>query len=190
MKRDKVIKQIRKDYKAWTDPLHHLMGQTVGKKDGYRLTRAALTDSVLNGGLGDLDTLLTKAVDGDPGIDAVLCNWASILLYKLAETKPPPIEWFPKELAMLASAKLHDLANTPSRHRGTNTADFASRDYFIIKRVLYACKELGIKPTRNKSTGHRDSGCSIVAEALKVALNLEERVANEVWGKRSRFGVS
>jgi hypothetical protein len=186
MKRDKVIKQIRKDEKAWTSPVHLLMGSSVVKKEGYRLTRAALEKSVLDAGLGDLDGLLTKAADGDSEIDAILCHWASILLYKLAETKPPALEWFPKELAMLASAKLGELADAPPpRHKGTNEADNASLNYFIITKVLYACKELNIKPTRNRATA-RDSGCYIVAKAL----DRNERAIEEVWAKRGRFGIA
>jgi hypothetical protein len=88
MKRDKTIRKIRKDYKAWTNSLRLLMGQGVGKKDGYKLTRAALMDSILDTGLGDLDDLLTQAADGDAETEAVLCQMASILLYKLAETSP------------------------------------------------------------------------------------------------------
>ncbi len=183
MKRDKTIKRIRKDYNAWTDPLYLLMRQGVGKKDGYKLTRVALMDSILDDSLGDLDALLTQAVDGNPEIDAVLCRLASILLYKLAETEPPPLTWFPKELAMLASSKLLNVADAPPRrHRGTNSADKASRDYFITVSVMKACRELDLEPTRSVATGYRDSGCSIVAEAL----NLKESAVNKVWGKRAR----
>ena len=156
MKRDKVIKQIRKDYKDWTSSVRLLMGVGVGKWQGYLLTRSALMDSVL-GSSDDFDSLLTKALDGDHELEAVLCRIASNLLYKLAETDPPPLKWFPKELAMLASTKLLDLAmEPPPRHKGTNSADLASRDWFIIKSVIYACKELDLKPTRNRETGHRD----------------------------------
>jgi hypothetical protein len=182
MTRDEIIRKIQRDFKAWTSSLHLLMGQSVDKKDGYKLTRQALMNGVLD---ADLEGLLDRAVDGDAETEAVLCQMASILLYKLAETSLPPLKWFPKELAMLASSKLQVLANTPpSRHRGTNSVDTASRDYKIIEKVIEACKDLDLKPTRNVATGYRDSGCSIVAEAL----NLEESAVNEVWRKRKQFG--
>jgi hypothetical protein len=197
MKRDKVIKQIRKDEKAWTSPVHILMRASVGKRDGYKLRRTALLQSLLDAALagrGNLDALLTQAVDGDKEIDAVLCRLASILLFKLAETDPAPLKWFPKELAMHASVKLEDLADAPPpRHKGTNEADNASLNYFIITKVLYACKELNIKPTRNQGTrfggraaAARDSGCYIVAKAL----DRNERAIEEVWAKRGRFGIA
>jgi hypothetical protein len=163
-----------------------LFGEPGAKQDGYKLRRTALLQSLVDAGLGDLDDRLTKAVDGDKELEAVLCRLASILLYKLAETDPPPLKWFPKELAMLASAKLGELADAPPpRHKGTNAADFASRDFFIIKSVQFACKELNIKPTRNDVTA-RDSGCSIVAEAK----GLEEGAVEDVWRKRGRFGIA
>ena len=59
MKRDKVIKQIRKDYKDWTSSVRLLMGVGVGKWEGYKLTRGALMDSVLDGS-DDFDSLLKK----------------------------------------------------------------------------------------------------------------------------------
>jgi hypothetical protein len=187
MGRDEVIEQICKDYKTWTSPIHLLMGTSVGKKDGYKLTRMALMDSVLQDDLGNLDALLTKAVDGDPEIDAVLCRITSILLHKLAETEPPPLKWFPKELAMLASSKLLAVATArPARHRGTNAADYASRDFFLIKSVQFACNALKLDATRNEATKAYDSGCSIVAEAM----GLKEGAVDEVWTKRSRFGIA
>ena len=156
MKRDKVIKQIRKDYKDWTSSVRLLMGVGVGKRDGYKLTRKALMDSAVDSviaGDNDFDSLLIAA-ETDPEVEAVLCRMASNLLFKLAETDPPPLKWFPKELAMLASTKLLDKAmEPPPRHKGTNSADFASRDHFIIKSVLYACKELDLKPTRSEAYG-------------------------------------
>ena len=195
MKRDEVIKQIRKDYKDWTSSVRLLMGVGVSKWEGHLLTRSALMDSVLNGS-DDFDGLLTKAIDGDKELEAVLCRIASILLYRLAETDPPPLKWFPKELAILASTRLLELANErPPRHKGTNSADFASRDWFIIKSVLYACKELDLEPTRNEETKtEHDSGCSIVAEAIgylvKGKKKLDEGGVDEVWGKRGRFGIT
>jgi hypothetical protein len=108
--RDRFLRKVRRDYKAWIDPTHLIMGEGVGKKYGYKLTRQALMDSILANGQ-DLDALLTKAVDGDEETEAVLFYWASILLYELAETSPSPLPWFPKELAMLASSKLLELAN-------------------------------------------------------------------------------
>jgi hypothetical protein len=90
-----------------------------------------------------------------------------------------------KELAMLASSKLLELANMPpERHRGTNSADKASRDYFFTKKVIEACTDLDIKPMRNVATAG-DSGCSIVAEAVL----LDEELINKVWKKREQFGV-
>ena len=116
----------------------------------------------------------------------MLCRLASNLLYKLAETDPPPLKWFPRELAMLASTRLLERANAPPpRHKGTNPADMASRDWFIIKSGLYACKELNLKPTRNRATA-RDLGCSIVAELW----TFQREPVDEVWAKRSRFGIA
>jgi hypothetical protein len=182
--RDKIIKSIRKDYKAWTDPVRHLFGQSTSKKDGYKLRRAALRQSLMDAGLGDLDTQLTKAVDGDQEIDAWLCRLASILLFKLAETDPPPLKWFPKELAMHASVKLQDLADAPpTRHQGTNPADYDSRDYFSITEVLKVCKEYKLKPTRNR-VSKADCGCSLVAEGM----GLSERAVIDAWSKRKHFG--
>jgi hypothetical protein len=126
------------------------MGEGVGKKEGYKLRRAGLMNGMLDAGLQDLDALLTKAVDGDKEIEAVLFYCASILLLKLAETSPPPLLWFPKELAMLASSKLLELANMPpERHRGTNSADLASLDCFIIKMLIEGRQDYGILPTKN-----------------------------------------
>ena len=85
---------------------------------------------------------------------------------------------------MLASVKLLELADRPpARHQGTNSADYASRDHFMIKKVTEACQDYGINPTRNDETGYRDSGCSIVAEAL----HFEEKLVHEVWRKRNQF---
>jgi AcrR family transcriptional regulator len=184
--RDKFIRKVKRDDKAWIDPVHLIMGQGVGKKYGYKIPRMALMQSVLDDGLDNLDDLLTKAVDGDKETEAVLCQMASVLLYKLAETSPPPLKWFPKELAMLAASKMQDIADKePERHRGTNSADFASRDAFIIKKVIEGRQDYGLEPTR-KITTAGDSGCSLVAQAL----HLEERLVEEVWKKRNQFGVS
>jgi hypothetical protein len=182
MKRDAVIKKIHRDWNLRKSAIRRLMGNSMEDEDGYRLTRAALADKLWE---ADLDDLLINADDGDTEVDAVLCQWASRLLFRLAETDPPPLKWFPKELAIFASVKLSDLGNTePPRHKGTNSADYATRDFFILCKVLEACKALDLKPTRNTATGHRDSGCSIVAEALE----LEESAVNKIWRNRKRFG--
>jgi hypothetical protein len=174
MERDEIIRKIRRDYKAWTHP------------EGYMLRRVVTRKRVQDGSLGDLDAQLTRAIDGDKDVEAELCEQASDLLYELAETKP--VDWFPKELAMLASVKLHELAIAPPpRHKGRDTADTLSRNLFIIRKVREVCEEHDYKPTRNAATGWRDSACSLVAEAL----HLEESLVNRVWKNRRRqFGVS
>ena len=107
-------------------------------------------------------------MDGNHDVDAILSGLASNLLYKLAETEPPPLKWFPKELAIHAAHKLAGLALAEPRHAGTNQDDFASRDYRILTAYLpLACKEL-VSSQRETWRPTVTSGCSIVAEALNL----------------------
>jgi len=181
--RGEIIRGISKDYKNWKSSVHLLMGSSISKKDGYKLKRLALRDRFLSDPNLDFDALLNVA-ENDPEVDSMLAHMASILLYKLAETDPPPLKWFPKELAMHASVKLLDLVNVPpSRHRGTNPADYDSRDYFSITEVLKVCKEHKLKPTRNRAS-KADCGCSLVAEGM----GLNERAVLDAWRMRKQFG--
>jgi hypothetical protein len=188
-----IIRKIRRDYERWTSPVSVLFGESVGKEEGYMLTRVVTKGRMEDGSLGDLDAQLTRAVDADKDVEAWLCHQASVLLYKLAETEP--LDWFPKELAMLASVKLQDLATAPPpRHKGRNSADTLSRDYFLTREVLEVCKEYGLRPTRGETArfgdpGH-ESACSYLARALRKELNLGEHALNDIWRKRARFGVS
>ena len=101
-------------------------------------------------------------------------------------SQPPPLKWFPKELAIHAAHKLLVLATTPEpRHRGTNRDDTAVRDYLIIGYVKMVCQRHGLNPTRNVATSRRRSSCSVVAKAL----NLKESGVNKIWGKRVQFGL-
>jgi hypothetical protein len=184
--RDQTIQEIRSLAKNWINPggARLLMGRGVHKQKGFKLRREALFEHLLDTG-PNWDALLTQAVDGNRDIDALLCRLEAKILFKLAETKPPPLKWFPKELAMHAADKLFDLSDmSEPRHRGTNRDDTATRDFFVIKMVIKACKDLGLKPTRNEATRDRDSGCSIVAEAL----NLKESAIKGIWRKRKQFG--
>jgi hypothetical protein len=185
--RERLIRRIGKSYRNLTDPFHLLMGASIQKSEGWMVRRIALKDALKNAGV-TLDEMLTQAMDGNADIDGILSGFAGEALWRLTKVRPYPLKVLPKALAMHAASKLIDLANkAPDRHRGTNVDDLATRDYFLLTQIRYACRERSIKPTKtgSKKVG-RDSGCSIVAEAT----GLTESAVDEVWAKRKRFGIT
>jgi hypothetical protein len=80
---------------------------------------------------------------------------------------------------------LEDYRRRISPKRGQKAEKNALRDRYIVRVIKGVCSTFGFKPTRNRVTRKRESGCSIVAKVLaKNGLDrLNEEAVAKIWEK-------
>jgi hypothetical protein len=122
-------------------------------------------------------TIENEALD-DPLIFDASCRIVASLLAAGATLRPG--------LAEFSASVISGLATRP-KHHGRHSREIALRDTgicFLINMVM----SRGFKATRFEDTGHKNSACDIVAEALAAAgLNpTRYETLKQVWRKRRR----
>jgi hypothetical protein len=124
--------------------------------------------------------LVKMAIAGDVDADAVLCGFAFQFIIRKRQM---PSSLGSYIMGMLWRGYMED----PPRRRGGNKYANRRRDVFIFGAIS-RLKALGFHPTRNEATDSRESGCSIVAKALKlIGMDLGEAGVEEVWRNREAF---
>ena len=130
------------------------------------------------------EKLVKKALDGDADADAALCEIA--FKYVLFGCELPP------NLRAYIALLLRRRSETPGRRRrGGDKYANVDRNVFIVGALTHL-KHRGFKPTRNRESKNdrRESGCSIVAQALKrIGIHITEVGIEEVWRQREAFKI-
>jgi hypothetical protein len=132
----------------------------------------------LRGGLITVIKVVEAADKGDEIADAALREVGAELL-ELPSGRPGDIQII-AYLQRAAQRAPH------KRKRGRQWYDQWSRDLAICLLIQLACKEFGVRPTRNRasvSAKRKPSGCSLVTAALaRNKIDLDERsIQQNIW---------
>ena len=124
-----------------------------------------------------IEQLIEDAATDALAFDAVCCRAAfEMRSGQLVNSK----------LAHFASDVLYGLAKRPKDTRGRKSKKHAQHQA-ICKMVEFTTRH-GLQPTRNDESDHTESGCDVVARALKE-MGLRPQTYSHikrVWGARSR----
>jgi hypothetical protein len=137
----------------------------------------------LRGGLITVVKVVEAADQGDEIADGALREVGAELLEAHLLGRP---SWRPGDLQILAYYQRTSLRAPYKRGRGQQWYDDWARNLMICLLIELACKEFGIKPTRNREsrrTSREASGCSLVAAGLarnKISLK-ETTVQRHIW---------
>ena len=124
------------------------------------------------------DVLVSLASCGWQPAHTLLCNMAAILT-DVGDPLPP---WLQRYVVVTARA-----GPEPAR-RGQHPLDNLIRDFTISAAVKSIADRFDLRPTRNPANTTKESGCSIVKQALERAgIHMSEANVAAIWQTHNRL---